>query len=176
MNIGGIKMSSGSATSRLFYDNVVVNFNQNYKSMQSLLQTKYPVDANCPFFYCFTNCAVDTDNKGMALLTKFTFQQGGTTRSVNSMYWGDDATLDTNLSSPIVSVQVAGSGTVYTLGHDPVSGLCGYSVPGSDNFGIATRWSSLADTVIVETFWLFKGQYTGQSQSIIHGILQQPWS
>jgi hypothetical protein len=174
--LAGIKLSAGSATSRLTYNNFTLVENAEYTQNQLLLSSTYGVDPNCPYFYCFTNSGLVLDTTGAALLTTFTFTNGGSIQSVSYLYWGDDAALDRELSAPIVTLQVGGSGSLYILGHDPVSQACGYSIPGTDSTGLGIRWTSLADQVLVNTYWLFAGQYTTESNSIIHGILQQPWS
>ena len=196
-------LSSGSAASRLNYKSYKVNIGSpgtpvSFTAGQLIGQDDISLDPNCPFFYIFCNSGARLSDllptvanaPVLALKTTAVFTNGGSVQSEADIWWGDEGTLDAQLTAPVMNVQIFGTGSAAILGFDPYSGICGFSVPGSEedggvDNGLCIRWTSLADSVRLRTEVLFACTIKGLDPAtttvttgfsgITHGILQQAW-
>lgn len=177
--IGNISANPAAFTSKLSYYSTPLINGKAYANSQILMQNVIPVNPNNPYFYIFSNSGIALDFTNAALLTKAEFLNGGVPVSDMEFYWGDDEILDINLSAPVLSVQIGGAGGGWTLSHDPSSGSCGFTTPGTDNLGVLARWTSICDSIRLTTTWLYAGIFNGTETldvSIFHGLLQQIWN
>lgn len=163
-----------AVNSRKLFSSYLIPENGDLPPIPWLVATDiFNIDPSSPFFYIFAaGCA----GNGVALptATLFQFMNGGSVVNQETLYWGTAAQLDepTILPSQACINLMIESPAVQM--HDTISQTCAYPNSGNGEQGMITRWSALADSVSVSSTILYNTSEGGYT--LIHGVLQQPWT
>lgn len=161
------QLSQGAATSQFFNTGGLLTAAATPSASTPFLTSTFAISPQSPYFGIFGITGKTVS--GYSLMTTAVFTNGGSIISTQSFYYGNAAGLVAAVPGAVCS-PTTGAFNIQIV--DPVT-------PGvaEINFsnGFSTHWSSLADSVKMNTY-ILAIDGGASNESFFHGIFQQPWS